>query len=74
MTQAVFDTLPGRLLTPALRLLAASWLLKDGPNTNITTLDPHPVYRFSDGSHHRLPTVWYHQSVRIHGNDARLTA
>ena len=39
MTQAVFDTLQVAFNTstsPA----TASWLLKDGPNTNITTLDP----------------------------------
>jgi hypothetical protein len=39
MTQAVFDTLQVSFNTntsPA----AATWLLKDGPNTNITTLDP----------------------------------
>jgi hypothetical protein len=39
MTQAVFDTLQVSFNTntsPA----TASWLLKDGPNTNITTLDP----------------------------------
>ena len=39
MTQAVFDTLQVSFNTntsPA----TATWLLKDGPNTNITTLDP----------------------------------
>src|SRR5882724_4903273 len=39
MTQAVFDTLQVAFNTstsPA----TASWLLKDGPNTSITTLDP----------------------------------
>lgn len=39
ITQAVFDTLQVSFDTstsPA----TASWLLKDGPNTNITTLDP----------------------------------
>jgi hypothetical protein len=39
MTQAVFDTLQVSFnsnTSPA----AATWLLKDGPNTNITTLDP----------------------------------
>jgi hypothetical protein len=39
MTQAVFDTLQvsfSASTSPA----TATWLLKDGPNTNITTLDP----------------------------------
>jgi hypothetical protein len=39
MTQAVFDTLQVTFNT-ATSPATAKWLLKDGPNTNITTLDP----------------------------------
>jgi hypothetical protein len=39
MTQAVFDTLQVSFDT-SVSPAAATWLLKDGPNTNITTLDP----------------------------------
>jgi len=48
MTQAVFDTLQVAFNTstsPA----SASWLLKDGPNTNITTLDPILFTDFQTG-------------------------
>lgn len=39
MTQAVLDTLQVTFNT-SVSPAAATWLLKDGPNTNITTLDP----------------------------------
>jgi hypothetical protein len=39
MTQAVFDTLQVSFDT-SVSPATATWLLKDGPNTNITTLDP----------------------------------
>src|SRR5947209_15127769 len=39
MTQAVFDTLQVTFNT-SVSPATATWLLKDGPNTNITTLDP----------------------------------
>jgi hypothetical protein len=39
MTQAVFDTLQVTF-NPSTSPASATWLLKDGPNTNITTLDP----------------------------------